>query len=179
MLHAITILFDGFEEIEAVTIIDLLRRAEIKVTVLGLNSLEVRGGRDIRVKADMLFDDFAGPFDALILPGGPGVGGNLATSEKLLALIRSAHSAGKICAAICAAPTVLAKAGILEGKIATCYPSCEGQMQGAKIVEEDVATDGTIITSRAVGTAIPFTLKIIEEMVGKEIAEKIGTSILY
>jgi 4-methyl-5(b-hydroxyethyl)-thiazole monophosphate biosynthesis len=178
MLHAITVLFDGFEEIEAVTIIDLLRRAEIKVTTLGLNSLEARGGRDIRVKADMLFDDFNGPFDAIVLPGGPGTG-NLAASEKLLCLIRSAHASGKICAAICAAPTVLAKAGILEGKTATCYPGCEAQMQGAEVVEDDVVTDDNIITSRAVGTAIPFALEIIEEMMGEEIAKKIGTATLY
>jgi 4-methyl-5(b-hydroxyethyl)-thiazole monophosphate biosynthesis len=176
---AIIILADGFEEIEAITCIDILRRAEMDVAVLGLNEVEVRGSRNIMVKADLLFDDYNGQFDAVVLPGGiPGTN-NLAQSQGLLTLIKEANQIGKICAAICAAPTVLAKAGILTGKKATCYPGHEGRLSGAQIVNEPVVTDGNIITSRAVGTTIPFALKLVEALAGEEIAKKISSAILY
>ena len=179
MSRAIIILADGFEEIEAVTCIDLLRRAEIETVILGLDAIDVRGSRGIWIKADMAFDGFNEPFDAIILPGGMPGADNLASSEKLLAAIRKAYELGRICAAICAAPLVFAKAGILNGKKATCYPGCESRVTGASIVNDEVVTDGNIITSRAVGTAIPFALEIIKTLAGKTTAEKIKAGILY
>ena len=103
----------------------------------------------------------------------------MAASEPLMELIRAANAQGKLCAAICAAPTVLAKAGILNGKKAACYPGCEAGLTGAKAVEEDVVSDGNVITSRAVGTAIPFALKLIETLADREAARKIAAAILY
>jgi len=179
MPHAITILADGFEEIEAVAVIDLLRRAGIDVTIIGLDGLEVRGARDIRVKADIALRDFGGTFDALVLPGGMPGTNNLAASEEVLEMVRMANSRGKICAAICAAPMVLARAGVLDMKKATCYPGCESMLAGAQLSEDAVVTDGNIVTSRAVGTAVPFALKLIELMVGEEASRKIGAAILY
>jgi 4-methyl-5(b-hydroxyethyl)-thiazole monophosphate biosynthesis len=179
MPHAITILADGFEEIEAITVIDLLRRAGIDVTILGLDGIEVRGARDIRVKADAILRDFGGTFDALVLPGGMPGTNNLAASEEVLEMVRMANSRGKICAAICAAPMVFARAGILDMKKATCYPGCESMLVGAQLSADAVVKDGNIVTSRAVGTAIPFALELIEMMADKETAGKIGTAILY
>jgi 4-methyl-5(b-hydroxyethyl)-thiazole monophosphate biosynthesis len=179
MPHVITVLADGFEEVEAVTIIDLLRRAGVEVTVLGLDSAEVRGAHDLRVMADKLFKEFKGEFDAIVLPGGMPGTNNLAASEELLALIRSARKQNKLCAAICAAPIVLAKAGILDKIKATCYPGFESRLTGAQAVEDAVVADGNIITSRAAGTAIPFSLKLIDVLAGEETAKKISSGILY
>jgi 4-methyl-5(b-hydroxyethyl)-thiazole monophosphate biosynthesis len=180
MPHAITILADGFEEIEAVTVIDLLRRAGVEVTVLGLETLEVRGAHDLWIRVDMEFCDFRGDFDAVVLPGGMPGTTHLAASGELLDLIKTAHASGKLCAAICAAPTVLAKAGILGGKKATCYPGCEDRMADAKIVKKDVVVvDGNIITGRAAGTAVPFALELIKALAGEDTAKKTGAAIFY
>jgi 4-methyl-5(b-hydroxyethyl)-thiazole monophosphate biosynthesis len=179
MPHAVIVLADGFEEVEAVTCIDLLRRAGVKVTVLGLGAAEVRGAHNIWVKADMPFNKLAEPFDAVVLPGGMPGTSNLVASNDLLDLIRFAHGKNKLCAAICAAPAVLAKAGILDNRKATCYPGCEPHLKGALLCEDAVVTDYNIITSRAVGTAIPFALELIETLAGAEVARKIKAAILY
>ncbi|MCL2183918.1 MAG: DJ-1/PfpI family protein [Chitinispirillia bacterium] len=179
MPHAVTILADGFEEIEAVTVIDLLRRGGIDVTILGLDGTEVRGAHDIWVLADMALRDFSGVFDALVLPGGMPGTNNLAASEEVLEMVRMAYNRGKTCAAICSAPMVFARAGILDGKKATCYPGCEAMLAGAQLSEDAVVVDGNIITSRAVGTAIQFALKLVTVMAGKDAAKKINTAILH
>ncbi len=178
MASVITILADGFEEVEAITFIDLLRRAHIEVTVLGLEKLEVLGSHNIRVVADMLLDDFSEPFHAVVLPGGPGTT-NLATSEKVISLVKKAYEDRKICAAICAAPTVLARAGILAGKKVSCYPGTEDRLMGGISVDEPVTVDGTVITSRGVGTAIPFALQLISTLKGQDTAKTVGRAILY
>jgi protein deglycase len=176
--HAIIILADGFEELEAVAPIDLLRRAGIKVTILGLSSLSIRGSHDIVVKAAGTFDDFNQPFDALILPGGPGHK-HLLESKKVLAAIRSAYDRGLLCSAICAAPVVLAKAGILAGKKATCFPGEEGNLGGATFIAEKTVIDGNIITSRGAGTAVDFALEIIAYLAGREKADSVAKKIVY
>ncbi|MDR2592580.1 MAG: DJ-1/PfpI family protein [Chitinispirillales bacterium] len=179
MPHAIIVLADGFEEVEAVTVIDLLRRAEVRVTILGLDGVEVRGAHDMWVRADQMFRGFNEPFDALVLPGGGPGTKRLAASVEVLELVRQAHEKGLVCAAICAAPTVFAKAGILSGKEAVCYPGCEDKMGDAIVLEDAVAITGNIITSRAAGTAIPFALELIYALTGEEAEESVRSSILY
>jgi 4-methyl-5(b-hydroxyethyl)-thiazole monophosphate biosynthesis len=179
MPHAVVILADGFEEVEAVTVIDLLRRAEIRVTVLGLEGVEVRGAHDLWVRADRLFNDFCEPFDALVLPGGGPGTKKLAASKELVQLVRQSHERGLLCAAICAAPTILAKAGILDDKKAVCYPGCEDKMGDAVVLEDAVVVDGNIRTSRSAGTAIPFGLEIIYALLGEEVEENVRSAILY
>jgi protein deglycase len=176
--HAIFILADGFEELEAIAPIDLLRRAGIKVTMLGLNSLTVRGSHDIEVKADRIFNDFKEPFDAVVLPGGPGHQ-HLLESNKVIKLVKSAFERGILCAAICAAPLVLAKAGILSGKNATCFPGEEENLGGAKFIEQKTVVDGTIITSRGAGTAVDFGLEIVAFLAGREKADRVAEKIVY
>ena len=174
MSRVCVFLADGFEEVEALTVVDLLRRAEINVTMVSVSdSLQVRGRSNIAVIADELWDD-AKPAksDMLILPGGmPGVT-YLEEHEGLRDLLVKFAEEGKEVAAICAAPTILGKLGILKGKKATVYP-------GAEVIDKEVVTDGNITTSRGAGTAIPFALRLIEILSGAEMADKIGKQIVY
>jgi len=179
MAKIITILAGGFEEIEAITTIDLLRRAGNEVTVLGLSSTTVNGSHNITVKTDGILKDFKGQFDGIVLPGGQPGTTNLGNSNEVLELVRSAYAKGLLCAAICAAPSVLGKAGILKGKKATCYPGTQDKLAGATYQEIPVVRDGNIITSRGVGTAIAFALEIISYFNGTEAAARIAISIVY
>lgn len=173
------ILAQGHEEVEAITQIDLLRRAGIEVTVAGLGNTEITGAHDITVKADVLLDDFSGDIDGVILPGGmPGTTW-LAESETVLNIVRNANEKGFLCAAICAAPLVLDRAGILKGKNYTCYPGVEKKIGSGTFIKEPVVQDGTIITGKGVGTAIPFALKMIEYLLSKGETEAIASEIVY
>jgi protein deglycase len=175
---AIIILAEGFEEIEAITPIDLLRRANIRVTVMGLNAIDVKGSHNILVKADELFA-FCGPLpDALILPGGPGHK-NLFNSPAVIEFVQKMFSNKKLCAAICAAPSIFGKAGILSGKKATCFPGYEDELNGAIFVNKPVVTDGNVITSRGAGTAVPFSLGIIGYLTDEQTAGKVASAIVY
>lgn len=172
---------NGYEEVEALTVVDLLRRAKIGCEILSVaDSGHVTGSHGISIGADRNFSgtDFS-QYDGVILPGGMPGTTNLAADERVLALLRSFAAAGKLTAAICAAPTVLAKAGLLEGKKAVCYPGMEEQLTGAKVSFDPVAVDGTVITSRGLGTAIPFALSIVQYFEGRERAEALASSVVY
>ena len=172
---------NGYEEVEALTVVDLLRRAKIGCEILSVaDSGQVTGSHGISIGADRNFSgtDFS-QYDGVILPGGMPGTTNLAADERVLALLRSSAAAGKPTAAICAAPTVLAKAGLLEGKKAVCYPGMEEQLTGAKVSFDPVAVDGTVITSRGLGTAIPFALSIVQYFEGRERAEALASSVVY
>lgn len=172
---------NGYEEVEALTVVDLLRRAKIGCEILSVaDSGQVTGSHGISIGADRNFSgtDFS-QYDGVILPGGMPGTTNLAADERVLALLRSFAAAGKLTAAICAAPTVLAKAGLLDGKKAVCYPGMEEQLTGAKVSFDPVAVDGTVITSRGLGTAIPFALSIVQYFEGRERAEALASSVVY
>ena len=172
---------DGVEEIEALAVVDLLRRAGktidmVSITEAGL----INGSHGIKFEADMTISqaDFAG-YDMIVLPGG-GVGTkNLKASDKVKEIVMAAYNNDKYIAAICAAPTVFASYGILEGKNACCYETCEPDMAGAVINRNEVTLDGKIVTSRGMGTAIPFGLKLVEIFDGKEAADKLAAAIMY
>lgn len=181
MKKASIFLAPGFEEVEALTPMDLLRRASVQVTVVSVGEeRQVTGSHQITVQADALFEemDFAQE-DLFILPGGQPGTNNLKACRKLRTLLEDADGKGKLLAAICAAPTVLGDMGLLKGKNATCYPGCEEGLTGARYLTEPVVVDGTITTSRGVGTAIPFALSLIEQLFGKEKSEEIRRSIIY
>lgn len=180
-MKAFVFLADGFEEIEAITPIDILRRADIEVTTISIsNNKEVRGAHGIIVYADSLFTqaDFSNN-DLLILPGGMPGTKNLDAHEGLKKLIHLQVSKEKKLAAICAAPSILGKMGILEGKEAICYPGFENQLLGATLSNEKIVKSDLIITAKGAGVAIEFALKIVEDLKGKAKAEQVATSICY
>ncbi len=180
MPKALVILAPGFEEIEAVTIIDLLRRAEIEVVTAGLEEGPITGSHGITIIPDVLIEKVDhSEFDILILPGGQPGTNNLKADEKLLKWIKERFSTGRKLAAICAAPTVFHKAGITKNLTLTSYPSEREVFTDSVYLEKPVVKHGTVITSRGVGTAIPFALALIEELKGKSIAQTVKERILF
>jgi 4-methyl-5(b-hydroxyethyl)-thiazole monophosphate biosynthesis len=159
------ILPDGFEEIEAVAAIDILRRGGVKVNLAALDFKLVDGGHDIMIKADSLIDTLPDyEFNMLILPGGGKGVENMLESEAVTTLIKRFDAEGKWIAAICAAPKVLEHAGILKGKKITCYPGIRNEIKTAHHIDADVVVDHNIITSRGPATAIAFGLKLLETL---------------
>jgi len=175
------ILAEGFEEIEAVTPMDILRRCDVEVTVAGLGKNAVKGAHDIIFKTDVIFEEYKGMPDAIVLPGGMPGAENLANSLKLKDLIVKMNMEKKLIAAICASPAlVLAPSGVLAGKKATCYPGMEKTFApGVKFVKDDLVKDGNVITSRGPATAPAFGLAIAEELAGREKARMIAEQMLY
>lgn len=171
MSRVLVPLAEGFEEIEAVTVIDLLRRAGIEVVTAGLDSGPVAGAHGIVVAPDTTLDavlDHA--FDMIALPGGMPGAANLAADTRLSAFLRRLADDGQFTAAICAAPGVLAKAGLLAGKRATSFPGflSPASAPGTILSEDPVVVDGKVITSRGPGTAIDFALALVESLEGTE-----------
>ena len=174
-----TYLTDGFETVEAMAVIDILRRAGITVDIVSVTGdTKVTSAQNIIVEADRLFNDESEEADILFLPGGPGTP-SYKEVEGLKELFISQSDQGKGIAAICAAPSVLGKYGILEGRRACCYPSFEAQLTGAEVVFEPVVQDGHIVTSRGMGTAISFALKLTEVLCGAKAANEVKESILF
>ena len=153
----------GFEEIEAVTNIDVLRRAGLDVITAGVDSKQIKGDHGIKVEADTTIEE-VDPDDlsAVVLPGGMPGAANLRDSGRLLKIIRDINEKGGLCAAVCAAPIVLDAAGILEGKNATSYPGFDEEMPSCNYREDRVVIDDNIITGRGPGVAMEFALTIVE-----------------
>ena len=177
MKTALVLLADGFEEVEAVTPIDFLRRAGVKVTTLAIGgNRSVLGGHEITIMADGLIESHQGLADAIIVPGGGGGSRNLAASAAVGRLIQEFQSAGKLVAAICAAPAVvLSPLGLLAGKEFTCFPGMETGLTTGKFSAARVVRDGQLITSRGAGTAAEFAEAIIAALVGDAAAREIHT----
>lgn len=178
---ALIILADGFEETEATVPIDILRRAEVDVTVAGLDGEMIAGAHGLSLVTDILFDEYSGMPDVVIFPGGMPGAENLANSIKVKDMVLKMNKEGRLVAAICASPAlVLGPTGILNGKTATCYPGMEESFSPEVTFSSDaVVQDGNIITSRGPATAFSFGLKIAENLVGKEKAEMVGKGMLY
>lgn len=173
-------LANGFEEIEAISIIDVLRRADLNVLVISVTGrLEVEGAHHLKVIADKLFEEVNyGEVSMIVLPGGMPGAANLDAHQGLKAQITKFNAENKPLAAICAAPLVYGNLGILEGKQAVCYPGFEKYLKGAEILDKLVAESGNVITGRGPGAAIPFALKIVEKHVSAEKAETIASQML-
>lgn len=171
----------GFEEVEAIGIADVLRRAGVDLHLVSLSEeLAVRGAHGIEVKADLPFAAADGLVDAIVLPGGGPGTRNLLASQPLAERLRAHHAAGKRVAAICAAPMVLAAAGLLEGRRACCFPGCEEDLRrgGAELSAYNVVTDELITTSRGPGTAALFGLELARLLVGEGKALEVGRAML-
>ena len=178
--RVIIVLVDGFEEVEAVTPIDVLRRAGIDLIIAGLEKTEVKSSRGLVVKADILLDDLKETPDAVILPGGPGAE-TLGRSEKLKKFLQQMKESQKWIGAICAAPAlVLGRHAMLEGKKATCYPGYEDQLgPKAVFVDERVVRDGLVVTSRGPGTAMEFSLELVRQLVDERTANVVAEKMLF
>jgi len=179
MKKALIILAQGFEETEAVVPVDLLKRAGCSVTIAGLDSTEVTGSHGIRVTADTTLGQVTEIPDVLILPGGPGAD-KLGSSKSVKDWIGRVHQAGKIVAAICAAPAVVLKGtDVLRGRKATCFPGLEKAIASEGTFAEDrVVVDGNLVTSRGVGTALEFGLELVKQVAGAAESERIRKSIV-
>lgn len=182
MKRAVIIISEGFEEVEALTPVDYLRRAGIEVQLVSLEQTEfVTGARGITVKADLLFSQVPKLFDCLIIPGGNPGAKNIAAHRGAVELTRQCVKDGCLVAAICAGPAlVLGKAaGVLKGRHFTCYPHMENEAGSGALFQDDrVVLDGNIITSRAAGTAGEFSLAIIKYLLGENAARQTAESLL-
>lgn len=170
----------GFEEMEAMTPVDLLRRAGIPVQTVGIGGKTVYGGHSIGVEADIELGEMdLTQLEMIVLPGGLGGVASIRASAQTLDAVRFAYENDRYVAAICAGPTVLADLGITDGKNATCYPGQIPNMKNARIVENAACVcDGRIITGTSAGTAIAFALKLIEVLRGSETADAVGAQIV-
>ena len=172
-------LANGFEEIEALAPLDLLRRAGVEVTTVGIGGDRIQGSHGITVEADIpegLFTD-ANP-DMIILPGGMPGSRNLDASRTVDVALKAAVRNGAILAAICAAPMVLGRRGLLEGKRALCFPGFESELRGATIADTRVVRDGNVITAAGMGVAVDFGLALVAALKGDAVAEELRRTIL-
>jgi 4-methyl-5(b-hydroxyethyl)-thiazole monophosphate biosynthesis len=167
---------DGTEEIEAVTIIDVLRRAEADVTVASVNDLQIIASRGVHVVADCLIDACKDRvFDLIVLPGGIPGAEHLRDNATLKTLLLNQNAAGRLFGAICAAPAVVLEAhGLLEQRQATCHPGFVEKLRDRSAVESRVVVDGNCVTSRGPGTAMAFALKLVKLLYGKEKMEAVA-----
>ena len=176
MKRVLCLLIDGFEEIETVTPVDVLRRAGAEVVIASLKDKTATGRCGIRVEADVLLGEVdTTDFDLLLIPGGPGVG-DLRADGRAAVLAKEFAAAGKPVAAICAAPLVLMDAGLLTGKRFTAYQSVRPELGGGE--DERVVVDGNILTSRGAGTALDFALALVTHLFGRETADQVAAEIM-
>lgn len=174
-------LAEGFEEVEALAVVDILRRSGLGCNMVSImEKKEVAGSHGITVIADQLFHEveFA-EADMLILPGGMPGTTNLGAYKPLIEQLKKFHKEGKMLGAICAAPGVLGENDILQGLTAACHPGFEEKLKGANVVFDEVASDKNVITSRGMGTAIPFGLAIVKHFLGSETVEKLEQALVY
>lgn len=174
------ILGTGFEEIEAVAPCDILRRGGVEVRFAGIGGLEITGGNGITVKADCTVEEMdLEAMELIMLPGGMGGVHSILGSEAALNAIRYAHENGKFVTAICAAPTILAKLGITDGKNATVYPGMEDQMGSANMMDANAVRDGMVLTGRAPGAALDFGYLLLNTLKDAETAGRIRSGMVY
>ena len=179
MPKVVIALADGFEEVEAISIVDVLRRAEVEVVLAGLHDGPVVSARKVKVIPDMNIDSVsADDYDMIVLPGGQPGSDNLNADERVRRLVKAFSEKGKMVGAICAAPYVLADAGIIEGKKVTSHPTYRERLGNVVYREEIVVEDGNVLTSRGPGTALCFGLAIVQRLVGRERMQAIKESML-
>jgi len=183
MKQVVVPLAHGFEEIEAVTVVDILRRAGISVTVAGVEEGSppgaIEGRTGIRLVPDMAIDEVKGPdFDMIVLPGGLKGTQTLQKDPRVARLLRSFQEGERYIAAICAAPTVLAAHGMIAGRRLTSHPSVREQLSGAVYDEGRVVVDGRLVTSRGPGTAMEFAMVLVEILMGRQKMEEVNQGVL-
>ena len=179
MKKVCVLLAEGFEEIEALTVSDIMRRANLTCDLVSINSgNKVKSSHGVVVEADKIFDNSM-EYDLVVIPGGMPGAANLRDDERVIELIKKQNEAGKLIGAICAAPITLAKADIIEGKKITSYPGYEDELPNCEYLEEPVVVDGNIITSRGPATAMVFSYRLLEELGYEKEAKAISSGMLY
>ncbi len=182
MIMTYLFLAEGFEEIEALCPLDLLRRAGVKVTTVGVGAKVIRGSHGIEVIADMTTFEAekalrSNPIDMVILPGGMPGTLNLKADPTVMRFLDEAVGTGKLVAAICAAPSILGERGLLAGREAICFPGFEAKLTGAKISDKKVVRDGNFITAKGMGVALDFGLALVAAMVDQAKADELRASV--
>ena len=169
----------GFEEIEALAAVDVLRRAKLNVLTVGINNLQITGSHNITVLCDYEINQLKpnDSLEAIVLPGGMPGTKNLGKSSEIISFIDFAYKHEKLICAICAAPMILGHIGLLAGRQAVCFPGFEGDLRGAHISDKYVCRDGNIITAKGMGCAIDFAIEIAKEFIGKQNAEFLKESL--
>lgn len=176
---ALILLAPGFEEIEAVTVIDILRRAGVQVTIAGTVEGAIEGSRKIKMLSDTSIDTVNGSdFDLIVLPGGQPGTRNLGQDPRVKLILEDAIKQDKIIAAICAAPSILSSYGYIKGKKATSHPSVYSEMETVDYSEDRVVIDGNWITSRSPGTSMEFAFKLVEVLKGPEMVKKVNDGVM-
>lgn len=172
---------DGCEEIEGLTVVDIVRRAKMEIVMISITGKrEVTSSHQVTFLTDALAAEVDyDTLDGIVLPGGMPGTLNLQADETVNKVIRQFAAEGRLVCAICAAPSVLGAAGILEGKCATCHPGFEEKLTGARVEEKEVVVDGNVITSRGMGTAIPFALEIVRYFADDETVEQVRKGLVY
>ena len=182
MKKVILFLGDGFEEVEALTVVDYLRRMDIQVRTVSIKEDEkVKGAHNIVVIADDLISKIKDidSYDGVIIPGGMPGATNLRDDHRVIDIVKEINQKKKLVAAICAGPIVLERAGIIKGKKVTSYPGFEGELKDGKYIEENVVKDKNIITSRGPAFAVDFAIEIVRYLLGEEKAVELKKDILY
>lgn len=180
MKKALVFIAQGFEEIEAVTSIDILRRGGVEVELAGIGSLEVKGARNVKLVCDFLSSQVKAIYDLIIIPGGMPGATNIANDEYATGIIKKHNSEGKYIGAICAAPAeVLGKLDLLANRDFTCYPGFQDRVNNGNFVDSEVVVSGNIVTSKAAGTAMGFALKLLEMVVSKDVSDKVKRAVIY
>lgn len=172
-------LADGFEEIEALAPVDMLRRAGVEVQTVGVTGDVVTGSHNISVKTDITVDRIKlnGELEMIVLPGGMPGTNNLQNNPDVLAAVDYCADNNRFVTAICAAPKILGSKGLLQGRYAVCFPGFEQELKGAKLSKDSVVVDGQFITAKGAGVAVKFGLKLVEVLTSKEKAQKLEASI--
>ncbi len=175
MKTALVLFAEGSEELEAISIVNILRRGGVAVTLAGLTDGALRGSRGIVIQPDCTLEAMLSQdFDLVALPGGQPGTTHLKNDPRVLDLVRRQHQSGRWVAAICAAPSVLAEAGLLNGKHATCYPTCLDAYPDVHVSTDALVQDGNLLTSRGPGTAMDFALTLLEKLTDQRPAVEAG-----
>ena len=181
-MKVLLFLADGFEEVEALTVVDYLRRMDIIVETVSITEEErVKGAHDIIVVADTNISKISdiSSYDGLVIPGGLPGATNLRDNQRVIEIVKEVNKKDKLTAAICAGPIVLERAGIIKDKKVTSYPGFEDQLEGAYYIEENVVRDGSIITARGPALAVDFAIEIVDYLLGENKVVELKKDILY
>lgn len=180
MKKALVFIAEGFEEIEAVTTIDILRRGGVEVTLAGIGSVEITGSRSVKLVCDLLSREADGDYDLVVVPGGMPGAPNIAGDNHAVEILKKHNLKGKIIGAICAAPAVvLGGLGLLDNRNFTCYPGMENRVNSGHFTDSEVVVSDNIVTSKAAGTAMKFALKLLELTVSKDVSDRVRKAVVF